>query len=70
MRMHARPKELPDDASMLRQWKRWESGEHMPGEFYQPLIAAAFGIVTSAVFPTSGAAMATRRSSPPAEWTP
>jgi transcriptional regulator with XRE-family HTH domain len=54
MRMHARPKELPDDATMLRQWKRWESGEHMPGEFYQPLIAAAFGTVTSAVFPDFG----------------
>jgi transcriptional regulator with XRE-family HTH domain len=53
MRMHA-PKELPDDASMLRQWKRWESGEHLPGEFYQPTIAAAFGTVTSAVFPEFG----------------
>jgi tetratricopeptide (TPR) repeat protein len=50
MRMHA-PKELPDDASMLRQWKRWESGEHTPGEFYQPIIAAAFGTVTHAMFP-------------------
>ena len=54
MRMHARPKELPDDASMLRQWKRWESGEHLPGEFYQPLIAAAFGTVTHAIFPATG----------------
>jgi hypothetical protein len=54
MRMHARPKELPDDASMLRQWKRWESGEHVPGEFYQPLIAAAFGTVTHAIFPATG----------------
>ena len=54
MRMHARPKPLPDDASMLRQWKRWESGEHMPGEFYQPIIAAAFGTVTHAIFPATG----------------
>jgi transcriptional regulator with XRE-family HTH domain len=36
MRMHA-TKPLPDDASMLRQWKRWESGEHTPSEFYQPI---------------------------------
>jgi hypothetical protein len=43
MRMHA-PKQLPDDASMLRQWKRWESGEHIPGEFYQPII----GVVVAA----------------------
>ena len=61
MRMHAPksppdgvPKSLPDDASMLRQWKRWESGEHTPSEFYQPIIAAAFGTVTHAMFPESG----------------
>jgi tetratricopeptide (TPR) repeat protein len=53
MRMHA-PNPLPDDASMLRQWKRWESGEHLPGEFYQPIIAAAFGTVTHAIFPATG----------------
>jgi transcriptional regulator with XRE-family HTH domain len=53
MRMHA-PKPLPDDASMLRQWKRWESGEHTPSEFYQPVIAATFGTVTHALFPESG----------------
>jgi tetratricopeptide (TPR) repeat protein len=53
MRMHA-PKPLPDDASMLRQFKRWESGEHMPGDHYQPLIAAAFGTVTHAIFPPTG----------------
>ena len=53
MRMHA-PKPLPDDASMLRQWKRWESGEHTPSEFYQPIIAATFGTVPHALFPESG----------------
>ena len=53
MRMHA-PKPLPDDADMLRQWKRWESGEVMPGKFYQPIIAAAFGTVTHAIFPPTG----------------
>jgi tetratricopeptide (TPR) repeat protein len=36
---------------MLRQWKRWESGEHMPGDYYQPIIAATFGTVTHAMFP-------------------
>ena len=30
---------LPEDASLLRQWKRWETGEHVPSDFYQPLIA-------------------------------
>src|SRR5258708_4398484 len=53
MRMQA-PKPLPDDASMLRQRKRWESGEHTPSEFYQPIIAATFGTVTGAMFPESG----------------
>jgi hypothetical protein len=40
-----------DDASLLRQWKRWEAGEIKPGEFYQPIIARAFGTVTHAIFP-------------------
>ncbi|HEX5568368.1 MAG TPA: XRE family transcriptional regulator [Streptomyces sp.] len=49
LRAHA-PSELPSDESMVRQWKRWESGT-MPGGFYRPLIAATFGTVTHAVFP-------------------
>lgn len=49
LRAHA-SSELPSDDSMLRQWKRWEAG-HMPGEFYRPIIAAAFGTVTHAMFP-------------------
>ena len=50
MRAHA-PGELPDP-SLLRQWKRWESGEVTPGAtFYQPIIAATFGTVTHAMFP-------------------
>jgi transcriptional regulator with XRE-family HTH domain len=53
MRLHAQ-KPLPDDASMLRQWKRWEAGEHTPSEFYQPIIAATFGTVTHAMFPEAG----------------
>jgi hypothetical protein len=39
---------------MVRQWKRWESGEVMPSEFYQPIIAATFGTVTHAIFPVAG----------------
>jgi hypothetical protein len=52
MRLHS-PEQLPDDSSLLRQWKRWESGEVTPGEFYQPIIAAAFGTVTHAMFPVA-----------------
>ena len=52
MRAHA-PTELPADASLLRQWKRWEAGEVQPKEFYQPIIAATFGTVTHAIFPVA-----------------
>ncbi|MGK5629253.1 helix-turn-helix domain-containing protein [Streptomyces sp. URMC 123] len=48
------PKKLPDNPSMLRQWKRWESGEVMPSDHYQPLIARTFGTVTHALFPLPG----------------
>lgn len=50
LRAHA-TKPLPDDASMIRQWKRWESGETTPSDFYKPIIAATFGTVTHALFP-------------------
>jgi hypothetical protein len=50
LRAHS-PKSLPEGASMVRQWKRWESGEVTPSEFYQPIIAAMFGTVTHAIFP-------------------
>ncbi|WP_369189315.1 hypothetical protein [Streptomyces sp. R08] len=49
LRVHA-PTELPAEESMIRQWKRWESGQ-MPNDFYQPIIAALFGTVTHALFP-------------------
>ncbi|QCX76679.1 hypothetical protein C9F11_15050 [Streptomyces sp. YIM 121038] len=49
LRAHA-DGELPADDSLIRQWKRWESGQS-PNEFYQPLIAAVFGTVTHALFP-------------------
>ncbi|MEU9342844.1 XRE family transcriptional regulator [Streptomyces sp. NPDC048278] len=49
LRAHA-PTELPAEDSMIRQWKRWESGQ-TPNDFYQPIIAAVFGTVTHALFP-------------------
>lgn len=52
LRAHAAT-ELPSDESMVRQWKRWESGA-MPGEFYRPIIAATLGTVTAALFPDPG----------------
>ncbi|MER5466141.1 XRE family transcriptional regulator [Streptomyces sp. NPDC002668] len=52
LRAHS-PKRLPEGASMVRQWKRWESGEVTPSEFYQPIIAATFGTVTHAIFPVA-----------------
>lgn len=52
LRAHS-PKRLPEGSSMIRQWKRWESGEVTPSEFYQPIIAATFGTVTHALFPVA-----------------
>ena len=52
MRAHSE-KELPGNASLLRQYKRWEAGEITPKEFYQPIIAATFGTVTHAMFPVA-----------------
>jgi hypothetical protein len=50
MRMHGHD-QLPDNTSLLRSWKRWESGAVTPSDFYQPIIAATFGTVTHALFP-------------------
>jgi tetratricopeptide (TPR) repeat protein len=55
MRAHA-PNELPSGSSLLRMWKRWESGEVEPDggrtdPFYKPIIAKTFGTVTHAMFP-------------------
>uniref|UniRef100_A0AAU2A2D7 Uncharacterized protein n=1 Tax=Streptomyces sp. NBC_00093 TaxID=2975649 RepID=A0AAU2A2D7_9ACTN len=47
--MSAEP--LPDDETMIRQWKRWESGKNMPGAFYKPLIANLFGASVLGLFP-------------------
>ncbi|MER6364440.1 XRE family transcriptional regulator [Kitasatospora sp. NPDC001527] len=38
------------EQDLLRQWKRWESGENQPKK-YQPHIAACFGTTTGAFFP-------------------
>ena len=51
-------RELPDSASLLRQYKRWEAGEVEPDRgraepLYKPIIAATFGTVTHAMFPVA-----------------
>jgi transcriptional regulator with XRE-family HTH domain len=48
-------KGLPYEASLLRQWKRWEAGTVLPDGnravlFYQPLIARAFGTTPEQIF--------------------
>jgi len=52
MRAHS-ARQLPGNASLLRQYKRWEAGEITPNEFYQPIIAETFGTVTHAMFPVA-----------------
>ncbi|MFR9750044.1 XRE family transcriptional regulator [Nocardia sp. 004] len=42
---------LPTDSTLLRNWRRWESGESRPDDFYAPIIAATFDTMTSAFFP-------------------
>ncbi|GIJ50774.1 hypothetical protein Val02_76600 [Virgisporangium aliadipatigenens] len=37
--------------SLVRQWKRWESGEVHPGPFHQRIIARTFGTATAVIFP-------------------
>jgi tetratricopeptide (TPR) repeat protein len=37
--------------SLLRNWKRWESGRVEPDDFHKRLIAKTFGTVTAAIFP-------------------
>jgi len=44
---------LPDDVTLLRNWKRWEAGTY-PDDFYRPLVAKTFGTVTTALFPDEG----------------
>lgn len=54
LRRHA-AEELPGDASLLRTWKSWEAGDHLPSGFYRAIIARAFGTVTAAFFPPADA---------------
>lgn len=42
---------LPEDMTLLRQWKRWESGAVTPSQFYQQIIASALCAPPEAVFP-------------------
>jgi len=44
-------KPLPENGSLLRNWKRWEAGDSEPDDFYKALIAKMFGTVTAAFFP-------------------
>ena len=57
LRMHS-PENLPSDESLIRSWKKWEAGDHLPDGFYRPLIAELFGTVTAAMFPELPAASA------------
>lgn len=50
MRAHS-VEQLPADSTLLRNWKRWESGSSEPDSFYKSLIAKTFGTVTAAFFP-------------------
>lgn len=47
---------LPSDQSLLRSWKRWESGSTQPDATYQSLIAASFGTVAAAIWPVTSRA--------------
>lgn len=47
-------KPLTSEESLVRNWRRWESGEVMPDDFYKPIIAKIFDTVTAAFFPTPG----------------
>lgn len=52
LRAHS-PRPLPDDPSLLRNWKRWEAGDTCPDLAYQKLIAKVFGTVTAAIWPVT-----------------
>jgi hypothetical protein len=55
LRAHAdRDQDLPSDTSMIRRVKSWEAGEHLPDDFYRPLIARTFGTVAGAIWPERG----------------
>lgn len=45
---------LPSEATILRNWRRWEAADSYPDDLYRPLIAKTFGTVTDAIFPRAG----------------
>lgn len=45
---------LPSKATLKRRWHEWEAGDHLPGDFYQPIIARTFGTARFALFPAAG----------------
>lgn len=53
LQAHAGSDRLAPGTSLLRNWKRWESGETEPDDFHKPLIARLFGTVTAAFFPAA-----------------
>lgn len=50
MRKHS-DERLTVTEHLTRRWKDWELGRSKPSAFYQPIIAATLGTVTSALFP-------------------
>jgi hypothetical protein len=46
---------LPCDATLLRNWKRWESAATFPDDFYRALLAKTLGTVTRSLFPEARA---------------
>ena len=49
--LRATDNHLTGQESLLRQWRRWESGEVEPGNHYKRLIAKTFGLATAILFP-------------------
>lgn len=47
-------KGLPSRDTVKRRWREWEAGEHLPGDFYQPILARVFGTARYALFPQPG----------------
>jgi transcriptional regulator with XRE-family HTH domain len=49
LRRHA-PNELPAEDTMVRQWRRRESGKTAPSGFYRLLLATALGVEPEQIF--------------------
>lgn len=47
-------KALPSKETLKRRWREWEAGDHLPGDFYQPVLARTFGTARYALFPQQG----------------